>query len=44
MDVTPNPVTVSDISIISFAERAEILGCVMKNSNARGLPLIPVAV
>ena len=44
IEVIPNPVTVSDTNILLFAARAEILGCVTKNSNASGLPPIPVAV
>ena len=40
----PKPVTVSETRTLLFAASAEILGCVTKNSSARGLPPIPVAV
>ena len=44
IDVIPKPVTVSETNTLLFADNAEILGCVTKNSSARGLPPIPVAV
>ena len=44
IDVIPKPVTVSDTSILSLADNAEILAFVTKNSSARGFPPIPVAV
>ena len=44
MDVIPKPVTVSDTSILSLADKAGILAFVIKNSSARGLPPTPVAV